>query len=106
MLQVTRRQLVRLLGGAAAAWPLAAKAQSSDRMRRIGMLVGFAESDPESPARLVAFRQGLERLGWKEGRTVHIEYRWGAGDPTRMRAHAKELMGTSPDVLVTESTPA
>jgi ABC-type uncharacterized transport system substrate-binding protein len=75
-------------------------------MRRIGMLVGFAKSDPESPARLAAFRHSLERLGWKEGHTVHIEYRWGAGDPARMRALAKELRGTSPDVLVTESTPA
>lgn len=75
-------------------------------MRRIGILLGFAESDPESPARLAAFRHGLERLGWKEGHNVRIEYRWGAGDPTRMRAHAKELIGTSPDVLVAESTPA
>jgi putative ABC transport system substrate-binding protein len=106
MPDVRRRQFITLLGGAAVAWPLAARAQPSERMRRIGMLVGFAESDPESPARLAAFRHGLERLGWKEGHTVHIEYRWGAGDPTRMRAHAKELMGTSPDVLVTESTPA
>ena len=106
MVHVTRRQLITLLGGAAAARPLAARAQPSERMRRIGMLVGFAESDPESPARLAAFRRGLERQGWKEGHSVRIEYRWGAGDPTRMRAHAKELMGTSPDVLVTESTPA
>ena len=106
MVHVTRRQLITLLGGAAAARPLAARAQPSERMRRIGMLVGFAESDPESPARLAAFRRGLERQGWKEGHSVRIEYRWGAGDPTRMRAHAKALMGTSPDVLVTESTPA
>src|SRR5262245_59568295 len=103
MPDLRRRQFITLLVGAAA-WPLAARAKQGERMRRIGMLVGFAESDPESPARLAAFRQGLERLGWKEGRTVHIEYRWGGGDPTRMRAHAKELMGTSPDVLVTEST--
>jgi putative ABC transport system substrate-binding protein len=101
-----RREFIMLLGGAAGAWPLAAYAQQGERVRRIGMLVGFAESDPESPARLAAFRHGLERRGWKEGHSVRIEYRWGAGDPTRMRALAKELMGTSPDVLVTESTPA
>ena len=80
--------------------------RASPFSRRFLPLVGFAESDPELPARLAAFRRGLERLGWKEGHSVRIEYRWGAGDPTRMRAHAKELMGTSPDVLVTESTPA
>jgi len=104
--QLRRRQFITLLGGAAAAWPVAARAQQAERMRRIGVLVGFAESDPESPARLAAFLQGLERLGWKEGHNVRVEYRWGAGDPTRMRAHAKELIGTSPDVLVAESTPA
>jgi putative tryptophan/tyrosine transport system substrate-binding protein len=87
-----RREFFGALGGAAS-WPLAARARERERMRRIGILLGFAESDPESPARLAAFRHGLE-------------YRWGAGDPTRMRAHAKELIGTSPDVLVAESTPA
>jgi hypothetical protein len=86
MSDMRRRDFVTLLGGAAAAWPLAARAQQGERVRRIGMLVGFAESDPESPARLAAFRHGLERRGWKEGHSVRIEYRWGAGDPTRMRA--------------------
>ena len=100
-----RRDFITLLGGAAA-WPVAAGAQQPEQMRRIGVLVGFAESDPELPARLAAFRQGLERLGWKDGHNVRVEYRWGAGDPTRMRAHAKELIGTTPDVLVAESTPA
>jgi ABC-type uncharacterized transport system substrate-binding protein len=101
-----RREFITLLSGAAAAWPLAARAQQPERMRRVGVLLGFAESDPESPGTLATFRHSLERLGWKDGHTVRIEYRWGAGDPTRMRAHAKELIGTSPDVLVTESTPA
>ena len=100
-----RREFITLLSGAAA-WPVAAGAQQPEQMRRIGVLVGFAESDPESPARLAAFRQGLERLGWKDSHNVRVEYRWGAGDPTRMRAHAKELIGTTPDVLVAESTPA
>jgi ABC-type uncharacterized transport system substrate-binding protein len=100
-----RREFITLLGGAAA-WPVAARAQQPERMRRIGVLVGFAESDPQSPVFLAAFRHSLERLGWKEGLNIRIEYRWGAGDPTRMRAHAKELIGTSPDILVAESTPA
>ena len=104
---IRRREFIILLGGgAAAAWPVAARAQQGERMRRVGVLVGFAESDPESPARLAAFRHSLERLGWKEGQNVRIEYRWGAGDPTRMRAHAKQLIDTTPDVLVAESTPA
>jgi ABC-type uncharacterized transport system substrate-binding protein len=101
-----RREFIAVFGGVVAVWPMAARAQQHEQMRRIGVLVGFAESDPESPARLAAFRQSLERLGWKEGHNVRVEYRWGAGDPTRMRAHAKELIGTSPDVLVAESTPA
>jgi putative ABC transport system substrate-binding protein len=106
MPDVRRREFITLLGGTVIAWPLAARAQQRERMRRIGMLVGFAESDPESPARLAAFRDGLERLGWKEGDNVRIAYRWGAGDPTRMRTHAKELIAAIPDVLVAESTPA
>jgi ABC-type uncharacterized transport system substrate-binding protein len=101
-----RREFIAVFGGVVAVWPMAARAQQHEQMRRIGVLVGFAESDPESPARLAAFRQSLERLGWKEGHNVRVEYRWGAGDPTRMRAHAKELIGTTPDVLVAESTPA
>jgi putative ABC transport system substrate-binding protein len=100
-----RREFTTLLC-TAIVWPPAVWAQHPDRVRRMGILLGFAESDPESPARLAAFRHGLERLGWKEGHNVRIEYRWGAGDPTRMRAHAKELIGSSPDVLVAESTPA
>ena len=104
---IRRREFIILLGGsAAAAWPVAARVQQGERMRRVGVLVGFAESDPELPARLAAFRHSLERLGWKEGQNVRIEYRWGAGDPTRMRAHAKQLIDTTPDVLVAESTPA
>jgi ABC transporter substrate binding protein len=93
-----RREFITLLGGAAAAWPLAARGQQGERVRRIGMLLGFAESDPESPSRLSAFRHGLARLGWKEGQNARIEYRWGAGDPTRMRAHAKELIGYGPNL--------
>jgi putative ABC transport system substrate-binding protein len=98
-----RREFVRLLGGAAA-WPLAAPAQ--ERMRRIAMLVGATGTDPEAPSSLEAFRQTLNQLGWKEGVSVRIEPRWGDGDPDRIRAYAKELIGTAPDVAVADSTPA
>ena len=73
-----RRQFITLLGGAAAAWPLVARAQQPDRMRRIGMLIGYAEDDPETKVRLAAFRQRLEKRGWSEGRNVQIEIRFGA----------------------------
>src|SRR5262245_44847795 len=101
-----RREFITLLGRAAA-WPLAARAQQGDRVRRVGMLFGFAENDPESPLRLATFLHSLERLGWKEGLNLRIDFRWGgAGDPGRMRALAKELIGAAPDIVVAESTPA
>jgi putative ABC transport system substrate-binding protein len=106
MFDMRRREFITLLGGAAAAWPLAARAQQTDRMRRIGMLIGTAENDPELPLRLAAFLQTLERLGWKESLNLRIDYRWGAGDPDRTRAYAKELIRATPDIVVAESTPA
>jgi putative ABC transport system substrate-binding protein len=99
-----RREFITLLGGAAA-WPLAARAQQAGRMRRIAMLVGATENDPEAPLSSEAFRQTLNQLGWKEGVSVRIDTRWGAGDPDRMHAYAKELIDT-PDVAVADSTPA
>ena len=75
-----RREFITLLGGTAAAWPLAARAQQGERMRRIGVLMGLAADDPEAQARLAAFLQGLQQLGWTVGRNVRIEYRWGAVD--------------------------
>src|SRR5438067_6467557 len=106
MLDLRRRQFITLVSGAAAAWPLAARAQQPDRVRRIAMLLGATETDPEAPLNLEAFRQTLNQLGWKEGVSIRIDTRWGAGDPDRMRAYAKELIGTAPDVAVADSTPA
>src|SRR5438309_2577999 len=91
----TRRYFVSCLGGAAAAWPLAARTQQGERMRRIGVLIVTKETDPETPLRATAFRQALAKLGWSEGRNVVIEFNFGAGDPNRMRAQAKELTGLS-----------
>jgi putative ABC transport system substrate-binding protein len=100
-----RRAFITLLGGATT-WPLAARAQQPNRVRRIVMLVGATENDPEAPLSSEAFRQTLNQLGWKEGINVRIDTRWGAGDPDRIRAYAKELIGTAPDVAVADSTPA
>jgi len=101
-----RREFMTLLGGAAVAWPLAARAQQGERMRRIGLLQGLAESDPETQARTVAFRQALEALGWTEGRNIHIDYRFAGGDPARVQAYAVELVNAAPDLIVAVSTPA
>ena len=75
-----RREFITLLGGAAVAWPLAARAQQPERMRRIGVLTNLVADDPEAQARVGAFLQGLQQLGWTDGRNMRIEYRWGAGD--------------------------
>jgi putative tryptophan/tyrosine transport system substrate-binding protein len=103
---VKRRTFITLLGGAAAAWPLAARAQQPTQLRRVGMLVGYSENDPETQARLSAFRQGLEHLGWKEGGSVQIDYRFAPASPEQAQVFAKELVGLRPDVLVANSTPA
>ncbi|HEY6755407.1 MAG TPA: ABC transporter substrate-binding protein, partial [Pseudolabrys sp.] len=73
-----RREFITLLGGAAATWPLAAGAQQPDRVRRIGVLIALAESDPEAQTRAAAFRDGLQKLGWTEGHNIRIDYRWAA----------------------------
>jgi putative ABC transport system substrate-binding protein len=97
----TRRKFVALLGGAATAWPLAAGAQQLERVRRIGVLMDLATDDPLSRARINAFLQALEKLGWTIGRNVRIDYRWTAGDAERIRAYAGELVALSPDVIMT-----
>jgi putative ABC transport system substrate-binding protein len=96
---IRRREFIALLGGAAA-WPLAARAQEGERMRRIGVLMSTVESDPRGLEYITAFAQGLAELGWTVGRNVRIEYRWGAGDLDRFRRYAAELVALSPDVLL------
>jgi len=97
---VKRRAFITLLGGAAAAWPLAARAQQRERMRRIGVLMSLAADDPEMKARLAAFLQGLQHLGWTDGRNLRIDIRSTAGDAERIRRHAAELVALAPDVIL------
>ena len=99
MPDVRRRELIAVFG-AAAAWPLAARAQQPERMRRIGVLIPYAADDPEGQARIAAFLQGLQQLGWTEGRNVRIDYRWSAGDADRARRYAAELVALAPDVIL------
>ena len=97
---IERREFITLLGGAAVAWPLSARAQQAERMRRIGVLIPLAADDPQSQRRVTAFVQGLQELGWTDGRNVHIETRWTAGDADRMRRYATELVALAPDVIL------
>jgi putative ABC transport system substrate-binding protein len=100
-----RRAFISVLGGAAA-WPLAARAQEADRIRRIGVLVALAEDDPEIKARLAAFRQGLEKRGWSEGRNVSIDTRFAPDSSAdRVQVLARELIALQPDVIFAQSTP-
>src|SRR5262245_10054025 len=99
MSDMKRRDFISLLGGAAA-WPLAARAQQGERVRRIGVLHALAADDPEGQARLTAFVQGLQELGWTDGRNVRIDYRWAGGDAERSRRYAAELVALAPDVIL------
>jgi putative tryptophan/tyrosine transport system substrate-binding protein len=101
-----RRDFIKVIGGAAAGYPLSARAQQPGRLRLIGVLDGLSESDPEGPPRVMAFQRELENLGWTEGRNIRIEYRWAGGDADRIRTFAAELAGMKPDVVVARSTPA
>src|SRR5262249_6948566 len=95
MFGIKRRAFITLLGGAAT-WPLAARAQQGERMRRIGVLMPSAADDPEFQARLTAFLQGLAQLGWLDGRNVRIDTRWGVADADRIRKYAAELVALAP----------
>jgi putative ABC transport system substrate-binding protein len=103
---ILRREFITFLGGAAAAWPLAARGQRSNRVRRIGVLMPAAADDPESLARVGAFLQGLQELGWTDGRNVRIEYRWGSGNAERIRKYGAELVALTPDVILATGTSA
>jgi putative ABC transport system substrate-binding protein len=100
-----RRELIKLFGNAAMAWPLAARAQQSKRMRRIGALVPLAADDPETRARLTAFQQALQELGWIDGSNVHIDTRLSAGNATETRKYADELVALAPDVILAIGSP-
>jgi putative tryptophan/tyrosine transport system substrate-binding protein len=102
---VRRREFITLFGGASAAWPLAARAQQVERVRRIGVLMGFAESDPTAQSWVAAFQDALAKLGWSEGNNLRIELRWGAADPDKIRTLAKELVDLRPDVIFDQTTP-
>src|SRR5262245_20782210 len=99
-----RREFIALLSSSAVAWPIAARAQQRERMRRIGVLMGGAGSDPVDQARLAAFLEGLQQLGWTDGRNVRIDIRWPAGDADRNRTYAAELVGLAPDVILASAS--
>jgi len=104
--QVRRRQFIRLFGGAALSWPLAARAQQPDRIRRVGVLIPLlAADDPVGQARIAALREGLEKLGWTEGRNIRIDTRSAKTDDVEsMQRFAKELVALQPDLILTQST--
>jgi putative ABC transport system substrate-binding protein len=98
-----RREFITLIGGVAAAWPLRARAQQGERMRRIGVVMAYAESDANGQVQFKAFREHLQKLGWTEGTNLRIDLRFGAGDPVRIRQLAKELLSLGPDLMVGNS---
>jgi putative ABC transport system substrate-binding protein len=98
-----RRDFITLVGGAAVAWPLAARAQQPERTRRLGILMAIAENDPEGQQRVAAFVQGLRELGWTEGANIHIDYRWAGADVGRIRSAAAELIDFKPDAIVAQT---
>jgi putative tryptophan/tyrosine transport system substrate-binding protein len=105
MLWLQRREFIALLGGASAAWPLAAQAQQSDRLRRVAIFMDLAEEDREGQARVAAFREGMRNLGWIEGRNVNYDYRWTAGNPAAMERYAPELVALKPEVIMNGGLP-
>ena len=101
---MTRRDLIALLGGAVASWPVGVRAQQPDRIRRIGVLTAIGADDPEGQVRLTAFVQGLQKLGWTVGQNVRIDYRWGGSNADDTRKYAAELVALAPDVILAQSS--
>src|ERR1700675_1977363 len=99
-----RREFIALIGGAAGAWPLAARPQQAEKTRRVGMLIAYAEGDPETKSRLAAFRAGLAKRGWSEGGNVRIDYRFATGKSDQYGSLAKELLALHPDVVLAHTT--
>ncbi len=99
-----RRDFIRAISGAVAAWPIAARGQQPERVRRIGVLLPGVAADLENQNRIAAFQQGLQELGWTDGRNVRIDYRWGVGDAERIRSYAAELVALAPDVILAVSS--
>jgi len=102
---IGRRKFLATLGGAAATWPLAARAQQPHGFRRIGVFIDLAEDDPEGQARVALLKRGLQDLGWREGQNLRIEYRWAGGEASRMKALAAELVSIAPEVIVVSGGP-
>jgi putative tryptophan/tyrosine transport system substrate-binding protein len=102
---IGRREFITLLGGVAAAWPLAARAQQTERIRRIGALMGFGENDVEGTLWLSSFTRALQELGWADGRNVRMDVRWSASNTEKERIFAKELVSLQPDVILAHGTP-
>src|SRR6516162_4046702 len=100
-----RREFVTLIGGAAASWPLAARAQQGERVRRLAIIMLTAD-DADGQGRITALREGLEKLGWTEGRNLRIDTRWAAGDTDRMRTYVTELVQANPDAILANGSPA
>jgi putative ABC transport system substrate-binding protein len=100
-----RREFISLIGGVAVAWPLAARAEQADRKRRVGVLMGYAETDPQAKAMLAEFTRAVSEFGWIEGRNLRMDVRWAPGNTDLMRKFAKELVSLQPDVILTNSTP-
>jgi ABC-type uncharacterized transport system substrate-binding protein len=100
-----RREFITVLGGVTLAWPLATRAEQADRIRRVGVLMGYAETDPQAKAMLAEFTRAVSEFGWIEGRTLRMDVRWAPGNTDLMRTFAKELVSLQPDVILTNSTP-
>src|SRR5215471_16398702 len=101
-----RREFITLLGGAAVAWPLAARAQQPEQVRKIGVLMNFRSNDEEGQARVTAFAQALQKLGWTEGGNTRIDTRWAADDADRYRRYSEELVALAPDVILASAGPS